>query len=199
MNKATNDIIRQTAERAAREVVRAQRRLLTTDNFRAVTNLLRNYKRMQRIANMTDDEYGVIPPERSKSITVAPPAGTSVRDRDDIRQERIDERRESHRRTQAQFAELDAVVQQFADLPEFVVIRMYYFNEDAHGRDRDPDDVNPSFAQIAEELAACGERHTEKTLRTWRNRLVRDMVVVMFGVDGALSLEYSKPHFEKEE
>lgn len=199
MKKTTDELINETAERAAKEVVRQQRAARSVNHYRTMVRLLYNYPKMRRLANATDDEYGIIPPERSHSITIAPPDGGGVRDQTEILAERIAERQKSHARTKAQYAEVDAVVQQFKDLPEFVVIRMYYFNEDVHGRERGPDQPPRSFAQIVDELAEVGQRHTEKTLRSWRNRLVQDMVVVMFGIDGALSLENPRDNKTKEE
>lgn len=112
-----------------------------------------------------------------------------MRDPIDVTDEIIAERKKSYARTEAQFWELDTVIRQFADKPEFIVIRMYYFNEDAYGNDRGPDSRLYTFDEISEELAATGLQRSEKTLRSWRTRLVQDMTVTLFGIDGAVSVE----------
>ena len=135
------------------------------------------------------DDYGFVPGERSKSITIAPPPGGMMRDRNEILEEIVADRQVSYERTKARFEEIDSVVQQFADNPEFIVIRMYYFNEDAFGNDRAPDSRPYTFEEISEELAITGLQRSEKTLRSWRTRLVQDMTVTLFGIDGAVSVE----------
>lgn len=76
--------------------------------------------------------------------------------------------------------------------PGFIVIRMYYFNEDATGKPRG--DAKPyTFAEIAEELEAVGIQRSEKILRKWRTKIVQDMTVQMWGADGALSVEAREP------
>lgn len=113
-------------------------------------------------------------------------------DRLDLYEEHVAARRASYERTKARYDEIDAVVRQFEDREEFVVIRMYYFNEDATGADRG--DAKPyTFEEIAEELSAVGLNRSVQTLRKWRTRLVQDMTVLLFGVDGAVSIEARDP------
>lgn len=187
MKKSIDEIILDTAKVTASEVVRAQRRAVGANLYRAMERLLRNYKTLARLA-ASEEDYMLIP-ERDHSISVAPPPGGVPRDREEIMQDRIDERRASYRRTVEQFNELDAVVRQFADKPEFIVIRMYYFNEDSSGRERSAEARPYSFEEIAEELAVAGLQRSERTLRKWRTDIVRDMTVALFGVDGAVSVE----------
>lgn len=187
MKKSIDEIILDTAKVTASEVVRAQRRAVGANLYRAMERLLRNYKTLARLA-ASEEDYMLIP-ERDHSISVAPPPGGVPRDREEIMQDKLDERRASYRRTVEQFNELAAVVRQFADKPEFVVIRMYYFNEDSSGRERGAETRPYSFEEIAEELAVTGLQRSERTLRKWRTDIVRDMTVALFGVDGAVSVE----------
>ena len=98
----------------------------------------------------------------------------------------------SYERTRARFEELDAVIRQFGNREEFIVIRMYYFGEDADGNDRGEAGAL-TFEAISAELTGKGVIRTEKTLRTWRTRLVQEMTVLLFGVDGAVSIEAGEP------
>lgn len=190
--KNVEQIIKETAEATASAVIGQQRRARAANLYRAMERLLRNYPKLKKLVVNVDD-YGFVPAERSKSVTIAPPPGGMMRSRDEILEEVIADRQVSYERTKARFEEIDAVVRQFADSPEFIVIRMYYFNEDANGNERDPDSRPYTFEEISEELAMTGLQRSERTLRGWRTRLVQDMTVLLFGVDGALSVENRGP------
>ena len=186
--KSVEQLITDAVNAAVSAVIAALRRILSINHYRAMERLLRNYPiSKKRVEDM--ENYGFYPVGHSSSITVAPPPGASMRDPLDVTEEIIAERKKSYARTDAQFWELDTVVRQFIDKPEFIVIRMYYFNEDAYGNDRGPDSRLYTFEEISEELAAVGIQRSEKTLRGWRTRLVQDMTVVLFGIDGAVSVE----------
>lgn len=188
MKKTVDQIIESAAQAAASEVVRQQRRGRNVNLYRAMERLLRSYPKLRKLA-MNPEDYGFIPPERSKSITIAPPPGGGAQDHEEMIADAISDRIASYERTKARFDELNAVISQFEDRPEFTVIRMYYWNEDCIGNER-PDDAKPyTFEDIAIELSEYGEPRSEKTLRSWRTKLVQEMVVLLFGIDGAISVE----------
>lgn len=186
--KNVEQIIEETAKATASAVLGQQRQQRSPNLYRAMERLLRNYPKLKKLVENVDD-YGFVPGERSKSITIAPPPGGMMRDRSEILEEIIADRHVSYARTKARFEEIDSVVQQFADNPEFIVIRMYYFNEDANGQDRGPEVRPYTFEDISDALTAVGLQRSEKTLRSWRTRLVQDMTVTLFGIDGAVSVE----------
>lgn len=189
--KTMEEYIEEAARKGARATVNLQRQQRNLNLYRTTERLLRNYKTYQRM--MEDlEEYGFEPVGKSHDISVAPPPGSGVMDRVDLYDEHVAARRASYERTKARYDEIDAVVRQFEDREEFVVIRMYYFNEDATGADRG--DAKPyTFEEIAEELSAVGLNRSVQTLRKWRTRLVQDMTVLLFGVDGAVSIEARDP------
>jgi len=189
--KTMEEYIEEAARKGARETVNLQRQQRNLNLYRTTERLLRNYKTYQHM--MEDlEEYGFEPVGKSHSISVAPPPGSGVMDRVDLYDEHVAARRASYERTKARYDEIDAVVRQFEDREEFIVIRMYYFNEDATGADRG--DAKPyTFEEIAEELSAIGLNRSVQTLRKWRTRMVQDMTVLVFGVDGAVSIEARDP------
>ena len=190
--QSVNDIIKAAAREGARETVNLQRQQRNLNLYRTTERLLRNYKNYQRL--VTDLEgYGFEPIGKSHDISVAPPPGSGVMDKVDLYDEHVAARRASYERTKARYDEIDAVVRRFQDKEEFVIIRMYYFNEDANGRDLDDDAKPYTFDEISEELAAAGIEKSVRTLRTWRTKLVQDMTVLLFGVDGAVSIEAREP------
>lgn len=186
------EIIDQTAKVAAQEVLHQQRQARNLNLYRATERLLRSYKKFQHWEE-NPEEYGFFPVGKSKDISVAPPPGLGLRDKVELNEEFVSARRASYERTMARYYDIKAVVEQFQDKPEFLVIRMYYFNEDVHGKDRGPGAKRYTFEDIASELSTIGIERSVKTLCVWRSTLVQDMTVLLFGVDGAVSVEAREP------
>ncbi len=187
MKEEVKKIIVDAAKKAAEEVVRQQNAAVRSNHYKDTERLLRNYKAMKRLYDHPE-EYPLVPPEKSKSVTVAPPSGSGFRSREDIMDEVIEARLRSYGVSCAQFRWIDDVIKQFENKPEFIVIRMYYFGEDAYGNDRPEGSKNYTFEEISEALAEAGLSRSEKTLRTWRSQLVQDMTVCLFVMDGTLSI-----------
>lgn len=154
--------------------------------FRAMVRLLRAYPKM-RVLVEDRDEYMTLR-ERDHSLSVAPPAGAEVKDEATRREEKLEERRNSYETTLRQFEALSRIIEQFEGDPRFIAIRMYDFNEDAEGHPRERQEP-PTWEEIEYELRMYGRNHSQRTLRTWRKDLIQDMAVLMFGAEGALSLE----------
>ncbi len=132
MKEEVKKIIADAAKKAAEEVVRQQNAVVRSNHYKDTERLLRNYKAMKRLYDHPE-EYPLVPPEKSKSVTVAPPSGSGFRSREDIMDEVIEARLRSYGVSCAQFRWIDDVIKQFENKPEFIVIRMYYFGEDANG------------------------------------------------------------------
>ena len=174
------------AKKAAEEVVRQQCIGTHSNHYKDTERLLRNYKAMKRLYEHPE-EYNFIPPEKSKSVTVAPLSGGIFRSHEEILDEAIEARLRSYSVSCMQFRWLDGVIRQFEDKPEFIVIRMYYFDEDVNGNER-TDGSHYTFEEIADQLAEAGSRRSEKTLRAWRSQLVQDITVCLFVMDGVLAI-----------
>lgn len=183
--------IDEAAKAGAREVLHLQLQQRNLNLYRAMERLLRAYPKYKAMQEHPDD-YGFLPVGKSKDISVAPPPGSGARDPIEALAEHIDSRASSYDRTMGRFMELEAVIRLFQNKPEFIVIRMYYFNEDANGKDRG--DAKPyTFDEISNELTAVGIERSVRSLRTWRTKLVQEMTVLLFGVDGAVSIEAREP------
>ena len=186
------ELIDQSAKAAAQEVLHQQRQARNLNLYRATERLLRSYKRFQRWEE-NPEEYGFFPTAKSKDISVAPPPGLGLRDKVELNEEFVSARQASFERTMARYYDIKAVVEQFQDKPEFIVIRMYYFGEDVYGHDRGPDAKRYTFEDIVSELSSIGIERSIKTLCIWRSTLVQDMTVLLFGVEGAVSIEAREP------
>lgn len=159
-------------------------------NFYSATEaLLRSYK---KLAGQIEDveDYGFIPPRKSKDITVAPPQTGFMPDWTEVRDEAIRERMRSYVRTREQLENIERLIRAYENDPYFVVIRMYYFGEDAQGNDL-PGTGRRTMEDIANELSAADFPHSrsDKTLAKKRSEIVRDMTVTLFGEAGAVSIE----------
>ena len=126
---------------------------------------------------------------RSASISsYSPSSGYTYRTEEDILDEMKRDKIISYHRTRARFEEIDRVVKLFAERKEFHVIRMYYFGEDAQGNER-PAGAEPyTWEAIAAELEGMGLIRDAKSARRWRNKIVNDMAVCMFGKPAAVSV-----------
>ena len=126
---------------------------------------------------------------RSASISsYSPSSGYTYRTEEDILDEMKRDKIISYHRTRARFEEIDRVVKLFAERKEFHVIRMYYFGEDAQGNER-PAGAEPyTWETIAAELEGMGLIRDAKSARRWRNKIVNDMAVCMFGKPAAVGM-----------
>ena len=96
--------------------------------------------------------------------------------------ERLADRLESFERTKRELFVIDTILDRFRGRESFKVIEMYYFGLDADGIERDNDDTI-TFQDIA---AALGR--SEKTVRTWRTKIVKNIAVLLFGIKAAPSV-----------
>lgn len=156
--------------------------------FRAMESLLYNYKKLAALVADYEAYTHVELRERSKSIvTFSPSSGNAYRTQDEIIEEMERDKVISYHRTRARFEDIDRVVKLFADSKEFHVVRMYYFGEAADGSTRPAGAPSYTFEDIAAELGDMGMIRDEKSVRRWRNSIVNDMAVCMFGKPAAVS------------
>ena len=155
--------------------------------YKATERILFNYKRIERLVQ----EYDFTVKLRSKDITSMANGGDIFKDKTDINDEVLNARIRSYAATLSEFERIRSVIKQFESLEEFIVIRMYYFNENVHGEYRGDHAERLTFEAISEQLIEQGNQRFARdasTLSRWRNRIVQDMTVVFFGVKGAVSV-----------
>lgn len=166
------------------EILSAANDMQDINYFRATEKLLYNYKRLKALV---EDEEAYLKPElrrTSKSLVYAA-SRKSISDIDPI--ERLQRQRAiSYERTKLRVAEIDNVIKLFEEKKEFVIVRMYYFNEDVQGRSRS--DEHPyTWEEMMFELSEENILHDAKTARKWRNNIINDMAVCLFGKPAAVS------------
>ncbi|MCI6401055.1 MAG: hypothetical protein SPF51_05465 [Candidatus Fimivicinus sp.] len=156
--------------------------------FRAMESLLFNYKKLAALVADYEGYMKVELPEKSTSIIAFSPLSGTYKAKEDILEEIERDKLAEYQRTRARFEELEKVVNLFRDRKEFHVVRMYYFGEDAEGNQR-PDDAKPyTWEEIAFELSDMGMVRDAKSARRWRNKIVNDMAVCMFGKAAAVGM-----------
>lgn len=156
--------------------------------FRAMESLLFNYKKLAALVADYEGYMKVELPEKSTSIIAFSPSSGPYKAKEDILEEIERDKLAAYQRTRARFEELEKVVNLFRDRKEFHVVRMYYFGEDAQGNER-PADAKPyTWEEIAFELSDMGLVRDAKSARRWRNKIVNDMAVCMFGKAAALGM-----------
>jgi len=179
--------IEKAAERGAQKVILLQRSVQSVNHYRATEELLRAYpKRLRLMAH--PEEFDFFREGRSKDISIAPPSGSGVVDKIEMAELFTEARKRAYAHELLLLHETEYAIAPFRHLPEFAVIRMLYFNEDINGMDRGTDARRMTWEEMAAELDSAGIRRTITVLRRWRNRLVREMTVMLFGADGALSI-----------
>lgn len=179
-------LIATTAETTAREFVKQLQGSASTgdDFYRATEALLRAYPRLRRLK----ENYSFYPADRSHDVIVSAPRGTML-DKVDAGELIVEARKRSFLRSMERYAELEAVIELFQNRDEFLVIRLLYFNEDIQGNDRGDGAKPYTWEDVAEALEDVGLSRSVSALRRWRSAIVKEMTVVLFGVEGALSVE----------
>ena len=158
--------------------------------FRAMESLLYNYKKLAALVADYEGYTHVQIQGRSKDVVRFSPSagGNAYRTQDEIMEEMERDKVISYHRTRARFEEIDRVVKLFAGKKEFHVVRMYYFGEAADGTPRPADAPSCTWEDIAEELGEMNLIRDAKSARRWRNKIVNDMAVCMFGKPAAVSV-----------
>ena len=97
-----------------------------------------------------------------------------------------EEKRRQYRETKYGFERLERAINLYRDRKEFTVVRMYYFGEDYEGKPRE--NGKPyTWEELAFELEEAGVLKGVKTACRWRNKIVNDMAVCVFGIAAAVS------------
>ena len=103
----------------------------------------------------------------------------------EIVEEMREQKQKQFKETKSGFDSLTRAISLFEGHKEFVVIRLYYFGEDINGNPREGGTA--TWEEIAEELSDAGILKEIKTARRWRNKIVNDMAVCVFGIPAAVS------------
>lgn len=156
--------------------------------FKAMETLLYNFKKLAAI--VADEEaYCEVEYHAGKKTFAASTGSTGYyqqRTEADIVEEMREEKQRQYQETKHGFDRLSRAIKLFEGAKEFVVIRMYYFGENADGSQRE-NGKGATWEEVAFELEEAGVLKEIKTARRWRNKIVNDMAVCIFGIPAAVS------------
>lgn len=182
------ELIALTAEKTASQIY-MENITGQVNYYRIVEKLLSNFSRLSVLVRNEEEYLTVELHEKSKSVVAYSSNGgsRSYGGGDDVVEEMARQRLLNYERTASNFHEVEKVIDLFRDRKEFIVIRMYYFGEDAEGAQRGADAPQYTWDEIALELSERGILKDTKTARRWRNNIVNDIAVCMFGKAAAIS------------
>lgn len=159
-----------------------------TNYFKATELLLFNFKKLAAL--VADEEaYCEVEYHAGRKTFSATPKATGYTERKteaEIVEEMQEDKRRHYRETKYGFERLKKAIALFEKQKEFVVIRLYYFGEDINGNPRDSGKA-ATWEEVAGELEEAGILKEIKTARRWRNKIVTDMAVCIFGIAAAVS------------
>ena len=155
--------------------------------FKAMETLLYNYR---KLAALVADEEAYCEVEYHagrKTFSTTPQAKGFIQSKTEaeIVEEMREEKQRQFKETKSAFAALTRAISLFEGQKEFVVIRLYYLGEDLGGNPRRGGTA--TWEEITEELSDEGILKEIKTARRWRNKIVNDMAVCVFGIPAAVS------------
>ena len=190
--KDLREVIERAAFKAASKALseeqgRPRRSGHIPDYYRKTEALLRAYPEIKRIHDHPE-EYQFFQVEHSHDIGKAPPKGATFREKEDLEGAYTERRKQSFVKTMTMYYSITAAIQAEAKRREFIAVAMYYLNQDEHGNDRGADAPRQTWEDISVTLEAIGIKASARTLSAWRRKIIREMAVLLFGVDGALSI-----------
>lgn len=181
------ELINETARAAAVEA-RGENTCAAVNYYQSMELILRNYNKLRQLVSDYEEYIHVELKGKSNSIiTYSTSSGGQYKTQDEILAELEQNKIASYHQTRARFEEVDRVIRLYADRKEFVVVRMYYFGQDANGQQRPANVQAYTWEEIAAELSEIGLIRDSKTARRWRSKIVNDMAVCMFGKAAALN------------
>lgn len=166
--------------------------------FKAMETLLYNFKKLAAL--VADEEaYCEVEYHAGRHTFSAMPKAQGYaekRTEAEIVEEMREEKKKQHAETKNGFDKLARVIDLYRDRKEFTVIRMYYLNEDSEGNSR-ADSKPYTWEDIAFELEEAGVLKGVKTACRWRNKIVNDMAVCVFGIPAAVSAATYRKRLDK--
>lgn len=171
--------VTQATQQTAEALRSAQQTAPERNYFKIMEKLLYSYPALKRIVSDKAAYTKVELQGRSGVVRFNPNA--AWKSQEDRLEELERDKEAEFDTTLKDFRRLDRVVQQFREHKEFVVVRMYYFNESADGTPKEADAPEATWEDLSIEL-----EKDIKTLRRWRSKIVNDMAICLFGIDAAI-------------
>ena len=174
------DIIAAAVAQATRQTVEVLQQQAPERNYFKITEkLLYSYPTLKRIVSDKAAYTRVELQGRSGVVRFNP--NKAWKSPDDILEDMEKDKEAEYDITAKEFKRLDRVIQAFKDRKEFAVIRLYYFKERADGTPLPEDAQEMTWEEVSFQI--------DKGLKTvirWRNEIINDMAICLFGIDAAI-------------
>ena len=183
LREAINEAARAGAYEAYKDTVGAY-----VNYFKAMETLLYNYKKLAALV-ANEEAYCEVEYHAGRKTFAAGRKSTGYYEQKteaDIVAEMQEEKRRQYRETKYGFERLERAINLYRDRKEFTVVRMYYFGEDYEGKPRESGKPY-TWEELAFDLEEVGVLKGVKTACRWRNKIVNDMAVCVFGIAAAVS------------
>lgn len=145
-----------------------------TEAFRNTEKLLTYYQELKEHLENEEEYIEMLNRQSAKSI-VRYSKNQEGRNED----LRLMERKESYERSCADVKRIENALRVLKDRKGYEVIEKRFFEKKKNGERR-------TYEEIAEELAGNGrysENLNEKTVRSYKNKMITDMSIILFGTD----------------
>lgn len=179
VNKETKKLIETTIDEVFSKMNKIswieRQKALKEEAFKNTEKLLYSYEALkEHLAN--EDEYiDMAFHGKSKSITSYTKNSFTTQTDDEIMAARLD----SYYRSKSDVEKIENALEAVRNKKGFPIIEMRYFTTTE-------DDITYTWAEIAEKLAGTNgfsDRLDERTVRNYKNKLVREISVLIFGSD----------------
>lgn len=155
--------------------------------FKATETLLFNFRKISKLLENEEEYCAVEYHSGKKSFSYTPTQTGYVarKTEEELAEDMREEKRKQYQETKSGFERLKRTLALFENEPEFVVIRLYYFGENIDGTPR-KEPGKPTWETVAALMEESGTARDPRTLRKWRNKLVNDISVCVFGLPAAI-------------
>lgn len=152
-----------------------RQKAISQETFKNTERLLYNYTALKEHVENEEEYMGMTKKGTAKSIVIY--STGSGKERDEL--EITKERRESYLRSKSDVQRIEKALKKIKSKKGYEVVAMKYLQKKEDGS-------SFTFEEIAEELAGkyeYGEKLAERTVRTYRSNLVKEVAIQLFGSD----------------
>lgn len=158
-----------------------RQKAISNEVFKNTERLLYSYTRLKDHIAAEDEYMDMINKGKSKSIVMYSTKGVGGNT-----ELLTDERRESYLRSKRDLERLESAINKVKRRKGFEVIQLRYFDRKKKIEDNKEVEETYTFEEIAEMLAGkkgFSEKVTEKTIRSYRSSIVKEIAISLFGTD----------------
>lgn len=179
VTKEIKKVIEETVDTAMTKISTVtwieRQKAISLETFKNTERLLYNYNALKDHVENEEEYMGMTNKGKSKSIVIYSTSHGKERDELEITQER----KESYLRSKSDIQRIERALNKIKNKKGYEVVKMKYLQKKEDG-------TSFTFEEIAEELAGkyeYGEKLAERTVRTYRSNLVKEVAIQLFGTD----------------